>query len=203
MPTWVTSVGPILRGGTLVFPPLVLVYYPGRATAHRPDAILNPFYRMAPDWALLSPGRTGHGGDGHRLPGADLRRVSLTGGRADGLQPAGQHQAQVTRTRSGQIYMGAINWLLMVACIGLVIGFQESANPGGALGFGVDHDGPDQHRLLLHRGPGTVSLEPLANSALPAVPGPGIDLAFFGATLFRSPERVGGSRWWRPLSFRS
>ncbi len=38
---------------------------------------------------------------------------------------------------SGQIYVPLVNWLLMVACIGLVLGFQTSSNLAAAYGIAV------------------------------------------------------------------
>jgi KUP system potassium uptake protein len=40
----------------------------------------------------------------------------------------------------GQIYVPAINWLLMISCIGLVIGFGSSSNLAAAYGFSVTTD---------------------------------------------------------------
>lgn len=40
-------------------------------------------------------------------------------------------------SQSGQIYVPFVNWLLMVACIGLVIGFGSSENLAGAYGVAV------------------------------------------------------------------
>jgi len=38
----------------------------------------------------------------------------------------------------GQIYMPQINWLLMLACIGLVLGFRSSSNLAGAYGIAAN-----------------------------------------------------------------
>ena len=38
---------------------------------------------------------------------------------------------------SGQIYVPLVNWLMMVACLGLVIGFRSSANLAAAYGIAV------------------------------------------------------------------
>ena len=61
-----------------VFPCLLLNYFGQGALVlgHAPDAIENPFYRLAPHWALLPlvillPSH----GEHHRFPGRDLRRV--------------------------------------------------------------------------------------------------------------------------------
>jgi KUP system potassium uptake protein len=40
-------------------------------------------------------------------------------------------------TERGQIYVPAINWILMLACIGLVLGFRSSSNLAAAYGVAV------------------------------------------------------------------
>jgi KUP system potassium uptake protein len=42
-----------------------------------------------------------------------------------------------SQAHSGQIYVPLVNWLLMAACIGLVIGFQTSSNLAAAYGIAV------------------------------------------------------------------
>ena len=42
-----------------------------------------------------------------------------------------------SKDHSGQIYVPLVNWLLMVACIGLVIGFQTASNLAAAYGIAV------------------------------------------------------------------
>ena len=51
-----------------------------------------------------------------------------------------------TRRRAhGQVYVPLVNWLLMIGCVGLVIGFRTSSNLAAAYGIAVtttmaDHD---------------------------------------------------------------
>jgi KUP system potassium uptake protein len=42
-----------------------------------------------------------------------------------------------SHTHSGQIYVPLVNWLLMLACIGLVLGFRTSSNLAAAYGIAV------------------------------------------------------------------
>lgn len=42
-----------------------------------------------------------------------------------------------SQAHSGQIYVPLVNWLLMVACIGLVVGFRSSSNLAAAYGIAV------------------------------------------------------------------
>ena len=45
-----------------------------------------------------------------------------------------------SETQIGQIYIPGLNWLLMVACIGLVLGFRSSSNLAAAYGVAVTTD---------------------------------------------------------------
>jgi KUP system potassium uptake protein len=45
--------------------------------------------------------------------------------------------AHTSHTESGQIYMPAVNWALMLACILLVVGFKSSSNLAAAYGIAV------------------------------------------------------------------
>jgi KUP system potassium uptake protein len=50
---------------------------------------------------------------------------------------------QITHTSStarGQIYMPYVNWTLMAACVGLVVGFRSSSNLAAAYGIAVSLD---------------------------------------------------------------
>jgi KUP system potassium uptake protein len=42
-----------------------------------------------------------------------------------------------SETERGQIYIGAVNWALMIACVAIVLGFRTSENLGGAYGLAV------------------------------------------------------------------
>ena len=49
----------------------------------------------------------------------------------------------------GQIYVPIVNWLLMIACIGLVLGFRTSSNLAAAYGIAVTDDDGHHHPALL------------------------------------------------------
>ena len=51
--------------------------WPGALVLQDPKSVENPFYLLAPHWALYLTGGAGDGGNGHRLPGADLRSVFI------------------------------------------------------------------------------------------------------------------------------
>ena len=178
----------------LVMPSLVLVYFgQGALLIDDPGAIDNPFYRLAPDWALyplvvLATVATVIASQALISGAFSLTRQAVQLGYSPRVRIS-----HTSPTQIGQIYIGAINWLLMAACVGLVVGFQESANLAAAYGFAVSTTmvltsivfyfvARERFRWSPWR---AVTLCLLFLS---------FDLAFFGATLFKIPQ--GG---WFPL----
>jgi KUP system potassium uptake protein len=124
-----------------VFPALLLNYFgQGALLIRRPEAIENPFYELAPGWGVLP-----------LVVLATLATViasqalisgaySLTS-QAISLGYLPRLRIDHTSDRhAGQIYVPAVNWLLMIASIGLVIGFRTSSNLAAAYGVGVATD---------------------------------------------------------------
>ncbi len=124
-----------------VFPALLLNYFgQGALLIRRPEAIKNPFYALAPDWGVLP-----------LVVLATLATViasqalisgaySLT---AQAVKLGYLPRLRIDHTSDrhpGQIYVPTVNWLLMVASIGLVIGFRTSSNLAAAYGVGVATD---------------------------------------------------------------
>ena len=108
-----------------------------RCCSATPTRDREPLLPLAPRLGALPAGRAGDDGDGDRVAGADLGRVlAHAAGGAARLLPAPPHR-HTSATQIGQIYIPAINWLLMVACIGLVLGFRHSANLAAAYGIAV------------------------------------------------------------------
>jgi KUP system potassium uptake protein len=178
----------------LVMPSLILVYFgQGALLIDDPAAIDNPFYRLAPDWALyplvvLATIATVIASQA-LISGA----FSLT---RQAVQLGYSPRVRVTHTSSsqiGQIYIGAVNWLLMAACVGLVIGFRKSANLAAAYGFAVSTTMVLTTIVFYF-----VARERFAWPHWRAIAlcslFLSVDLAFFGATLFKIPH--GG---WFPL----
>jgi KUP system potassium uptake protein len=178
----------------LVMPSLVLVYFgQGALLIDDPGAIDNPFYRLAPDWALyplvvLATVATVIASQALISGAFSLTRQAVQLGYSPRVRIS-----HTSHTQIGQIYIGAVNWLLMAACVGLVIGFQESANLAAAYGVAVSTTmvltsivfyfvARERFRWSPWR---AVTLCLLFLS---------FDLAFFGATLFKIPQ--GG---WFPL----
>jgi KUP system potassium uptake protein len=122
----------------LVLPALLLNYFgQGALLLARPETAQNPFYLMAPSWALiplvvLATAATVIASQA-LISGAfslSMQAVQL------GFSPRLDIEHTSARER-GQIYLPAINWLLMVCCIGLVVGFRSSSNLAAAYGIAV------------------------------------------------------------------
>lgn len=123
---------------TVVLPALLLNYFGQAALIIRnPEAVENPFYEMVPPWGLypvviLATMATVIASQA-LISGA----FSLT---AQAVQLGYLPRVLIRHTSKkeyGQIYIPAINWLLMVACIGLVLGFRSSSNLAAAYGVAV------------------------------------------------------------------
>ncbi|HVV70206.1 MAG TPA: potassium transporter Kup, partial [Verrucomicrobiae bacterium] len=122
----------------IVLPGLFLNYLgQGAVILKNPSAVKNPFYMLAPHWALypmvvLSTAATVIASQA-LISGA----FSLT---IQAIQLGYLPRMAVKHTSSrerGQIYIPHVNWALMVACIGLVLGFQSSSNMAAAYGIAV------------------------------------------------------------------
>jgi KUP system potassium uptake protein len=126
----------------LVLPALVLNYFgqgallinePARAAEH-------PFFMLAPDWALLPLVGLATIATVIASQAVISGAFSLTR-QAVQLGYLPRLQIEHTSTREiGQIYIPGVNWVLMVACIGLVVGFRESSNLAAAYGVAVTTD---------------------------------------------------------------
>ncbi len=123
---------------TIVLPGLMLNYLgQGALLIRDPSAIDNPFYRMVPAWGtiplvILATMATVIASQA-LISGA----FSLT---MQAIQLNYLPRMRVIHTSSeeqGQIYVPAVNWTLMVACVSLVVGFRSSAGLAGAYGIAV------------------------------------------------------------------
>ncbi len=122
----------------VVLPALLLNYFgQGALLLEHPEAVVNPFYRMAPTWALypvvvIATAATVIASQA-LITGAfslTMQAVQL------GYLPRMFIQHTSTEER-GQIYISGVNWVLMVACIALVIAFESSSNLAAAYGVAV------------------------------------------------------------------
>ncbi len=119
-------------------PALLLNYFgQGALLLRDPTAAVNPFYHLAPAWALypliiLATAATIIASQAV-ISGA----FSLT---RQAVQLGYSPRVQIEHTSSreiGQIYVAAINWTLMFATAGLVIGFRTSSHIAGAYGVAL------------------------------------------------------------------
>jgi KUP system potassium uptake protein len=111
----------------LVLPALVLNYFgQGALVLQDPEAVRNPFYLLAPSWALLPLIALS------TLATVIASQAVISGAFSMTLQAIQlgyiprmfiQHTSSDAQ---GQIYIGAVNWSLMVGVILLVLGFESS-----------------------------------------------------------------------------
>jgi KUP system potassium uptake protein len=124
---------------SIVFPGLVLNYLgQGAFVIANPEVIDNPFYKMAPDWALIPllilATAMAIIASQAVITGAfsiAQQAISL------GLFPR-MNITHTSETEQGQIYIGQINWLLLIGVILLVLVFQSSSNLASAYGIAVN-----------------------------------------------------------------
>ena len=122
----------------LVLPGLVLNYFgQGALLLENPEAARNPFYLLAPSWALLPM-------IGLSTLATIIASQAVISGAFSLSQQAIQlgyiPRMQIQHTSSqaqGQIYVGVVNWALMVGVVLLVIGFQSSGALAAAYGVAV------------------------------------------------------------------
>ena len=123
---------------TFVFPALLLNYFgQGALLLVHPEAIKNPFYLLAPTWALyplliLSTLATVIASQAVISGAFSVTRQAIQLGycpRMNILHTSGDEM--------GQVYVPAINWLLMVSVFVLVFSFRSSSALASAYGIAV------------------------------------------------------------------
>jgi KUP system potassium uptake protein len=122
----------------LVFPALLLNYF-GQAAfvLANPAAIKNPFYLMVPGWALylmvgLATSATVIASQACISGAFSVTRQAIQLGYVPRLEILHTSERSI-----GQIYVPFVNWLLFIAVVVLVIGFQSSDNLANAYGIAV------------------------------------------------------------------
>jgi KUP system potassium uptake protein len=188
--------GPIrLAWFGVVLPALFLNYLgQGALVLHHPEAAVNPFFQLAPTWALyplvvLATCAAVIASQALISGAFSLTMQAVQLGYAPRMAIA--HTSSATR---GQIYIPWINWALMVACIGLVIGFRSSNNLAAAYGIAVVLTMLISTLLLFHAAQRVWRWRPLAAGAVCAV-FLAAELAFLEANLIKVQH--GG---WFPLA---
>jgi KUP system potassium uptake protein len=176
----------------LVLPALVLNYFGQGAVLLEHPEIAQPFYKLAPDWALyplvgLATLATVIASQAVISGVFSLTRQAVQLGQLPRL-----NIVQTSHESYGQVYIPFMNWVLMAATIGLVLGFRSSSNLAAAYGVAVSMDMVITTILAFFVAyrwdwfPRT--------AAVIAVLLLVVDLAFFGANVFKIPD--GG---WYPL----
>lgn len=125
----------------LVLPALLLNYFgQGALLLQNPNAAHNPFYRLAPEWAViplvgLATAATIIASQAVISGAFSLTRQAIQLGYSPRLQIEHTSAEEI-----GQIFMPRVNWALMLAAIGLVIGFRSSSDLAAAYGVAVSTD---------------------------------------------------------------
>jgi KUP system potassium uptake protein len=134
---------------SVVMPALTLNYFgQGALLLRYPEAVKNPFYLMAPDWALIP-----------LVVLATMATVIASQALITGAFSVTKQVIQLgylprldiqhTSVRdTGQIYIPLVNWGLFAAIVLAVVMFRSSSNLASAYGMAVthrhaDHDDPD------------------------------------------------------------
>ncbi len=179
---------------TVVLPALLLNYLgQGALLIENPAVAENPFYRLAPEWALYP-----------LIVLATCAAIIASQALISGAYSLTMQAIQLgfmprlkiehtSSTEMGQIYIPALNWALMLGCIAIVVGFGSSSSLAAAYGVAVTATMVITTILL-----GVVARQKWGWS-LPLVLALSgffliIDLAFFGANIIKIPH--GG---WFPL----
>ncbi len=122
----------------IVAPALMLNYLgQGALVLHDPAAASNPFYRLAPSWALYPLVALATAATVIASQAIISGAFSLT---RQAVQLRYLPRLTIIHTSSGeigQIYIPSVNWLLMVATVALVVGFRASTNLAAAYGIAV------------------------------------------------------------------
>ncbi|MDX1914944.1 MAG: potassium transporter Kup [Methylophilus sp.] len=124
-----------------VLPSLLLNYFgQGALILHDPSSIKNPFYLLAPEWALfpligLATLATVIASQAVITGAFSVSRQALQLGYLPRM-----HVAHTSESQQGQVYMPRINWALMVAVMVLVVAFRSSGSLAAAYGIAVTGD---------------------------------------------------------------
>jgi KUP system potassium uptake protein len=165
----------------LVLPALLLNYFgQGALLLRQPAAAETLFYHLAPQWALyplvlLATLATIIASQAVISGAFSLTRQAVQLGYCPRVRIRHTSAREI-----GQIYIPGINWALMLACIGLVLGFRSSSNLAAAYGIAVTATMGMTSLLLYPVARERWGWSPLSTGLLIAL-FLGADLAFFGA----------------------
>jgi len=122
----------------IAYPALLLNYFgQGALLLHHPEMKVNPFYGVVPEMLLYPM-------VGLATVATVIASQALISGvfsiTQQGIQLGFLPRIRIVHTSSemeGQIYIPFVNYALMIACIGVVLGFGESSGLAGAYGLSV------------------------------------------------------------------
>ncbi len=123
---------------TLVLPAILLNYLgQGALLLSNPDAIANPFYLLAPSWALyplviLSTIATVIASQAVISGVFSMTRQAVQLGFCPHIEIRHTSESEI-----GQIYLPGANWSLLIGVLVLVLGFESSSNLAAAYGIAV------------------------------------------------------------------
>jgi KUP system potassium uptake protein len=175
----------------LVLPCLLLNYFgQGALLLGDPSASINPFYHMAPAWALYPLVVLATAATIIASQAVISGVFSLT---FQAVQLGHLPRLQVLHTsegEQGQIFLPLVNWLLFFATSSIVLGFRSPDNLAGAYGIAVSMT------MVITTLLAYVALRkrwqwPLGAAVVVAVPFLAVDLGFFGSNLLK----VGNGGW--------
>ncbi|MDQ3271829.1 MAG: potassium transporter Kup, partial [Pseudomonadota bacterium] len=125
----------------VVMPALTLNYFgQGALLLARPEAVKNPFYMMAPDWALIPLVILATGAAVIASQALITGAFSVT---KQVIQLGYLPRLKILHTsvrETGQIYIPFVNWGLFVAIVLAVVLFRSSSNLAAAYGIAVTLD---------------------------------------------------------------
>ncbi len=131
--------GPIRRAWfSIALPGLLLNYFgQGALLLNEPGAVENPFYRLAPQWALYPMVVLSTIATIIASQAIISGTFSLTSQAMKlGLLPR-MSIYHTSKEEIGQIYVSQINWALLIATLWLVLEFRTSSNLAAAYGIAV------------------------------------------------------------------
>jgi KUP system potassium uptake protein len=185
----------ITRGWYFCALPALLLNYFGQGALllERPEAIENPFYYLAPEWALLP-----------LVVLATMAAIIASQAIISGLFSLARQCIQLgysprlkisytSEHHSGQIYVPFMNWITMIGTLWLVIEFRTSSNLSSAYGIAISIDMMITTLLaaVVAVGIWRWSLQKVLWTVIPIGV---IDVTFFGSALLKLQD--GG---WVPL----
>ncbi len=177
-----------------VLPALILNYFgQGALLLAQPETVRNPFFSLAPDWALypmvaLATAATVIASQAVISGAFSVTRQVIQMGYAPRL-----NIRHTSATEAGQIYIPFVNWALMIGVALLVLSFRNSSNLASAYGIAVTGNFAISTVLMfvVMRVRWDLSLRATLAGMLIFL---GIDLAFFAANAVKIPD--GG---WFPM----